>query len=290
MPELEASLNDISSLHGEITVYNGSFSSTQFAVIWDQIVERIDSSANPPITVIDDELSTTSKHPVENRVVSKSLEKLYALYPTTTFNGDGTNNIVTFEDGADGIPLENLIIEIGPVQSGSGDPSTDNIRSFTKITNLFICSQEYLDEQDQRQGRIAEYSLGSVDSLYAGRLDCNANKIYKYKIYPQYDGETLVGPWVSSMDVYAEGTTPTNGATVIDLGELDGYILFTYGGEILTKYCTEKGYNKYTISSPTAGSIKSFELLYHSDPKLYVDMALGLTAAQRQALIDLLDD
>lgn len=290
MPELTTSLNDISSLHGEITVYNGSFSSTQFAEIWDRIVERIDSAANPPITVIDDELSRTSKHPVENRVISKSLEKLYAVYPTTTFNGDSTNKTVIFEDGADGIPLKNLIIEIGPVQSGSGDPSTDNVRPFTKITNLFSASQEYLDEQDQSQMRIAAYSLGSVDNLYAGRLDCNANKIYKYRRYAQYNGETLIGPWVSSMDVYAEGATPTNGAMVIDLGEIDGYILFTYGREILTKYCTEKGQNKYTISSRTAGSIKSFELSYHSDPKLYTDLAVGLTSSQRQALIALLDD
>lgn len=30
-----------------------------------------------------------------------------------------------------------------------------------------------------------------------------------------YDGETINGPWISSMDVYAEGSTPTTGAQVV---------------------------------------------------------------------------
>ena len=33
-----------------------------------------------------------------------------------------------------------------------------------------------------------------------------------------YNGETLVGPWVSSMDAYTQGGTPTTGAQVVDMG------------------------------------------------------------------------
>ena len=35
--------------------------------------------------------------------------------------------VATFSDGED-LPLENLVVDIEPVQSGTGDPSPTNIR------------------------------------------------------------------------------------------------------------------------------------------------------------------
>ena len=45
-------------------------------------------------------------------------------FPTDTASGA----VASFSDGADGIPLKSLVIDINPVQSGSGDPSPDNVR------------------------------------------------------------------------------------------------------------------------------------------------------------------
>ena len=45
-------------------------------------------------------------------------------YPTDTAEGP----IASFADGADDIPLKSLVVDINPVQSGSGDPSPDNVR------------------------------------------------------------------------------------------------------------------------------------------------------------------
>ena len=42
-------------------------------------------------------------------------------------------------------------------------------------------------------------------------------KLRVYPHYPSYNGETLTGKWLSSMDNYVAGTTPTIGADVVDL-------------------------------------------------------------------------
>ena len=55
-------------------------------------------------------------------------------------------------------------------------------------------------------------------TVYGGTLDVTNGALTVHPYYASYNGETLVGPWVSSMDVYAPGTTPTIGAQVVDMG------------------------------------------------------------------------
>ena len=54
--------------------------------------------------------------------------------------------------------------------------------------------------------------------VYAGYVNANTRELYLRPWYTEYDGEELVGPWMSSMDEYTEEGTPTTGAFVIDLG------------------------------------------------------------------------
>ena len=44
-----------------------------------------------------------------------------------------------------------------------------------------------------------------------------SGKVKPYKEYDSYNGETLTGRWMSSIDKYVSGTTPTIGAQVVDL-------------------------------------------------------------------------
>lgn len=58
-------------------------------------------------------------------------------------------------------------------------------------------------------------------TVYGGTLtihDDGTGELKSRPYYASYNGETLVGPWLSSMDVYAEGTTPSTGAQVVDMG------------------------------------------------------------------------
>ena len=54
--------------------------------------------------------------------------------------------------------------------------------------------------------------------MYAGSIEAVSGALKARPHYASYNGETLVGPWMSSMDEYAAGTTPTTGAEVVDLG------------------------------------------------------------------------
>lgn len=61
--------------------------------------------------------------------------KLLDLYPTDTITNAAA---ATFPDGADGIPVKALTININPVQSGSGDPAPDNVRPISGWTGASI--------------------------------------------------------------------------------------------------------------------------------------------------------
>lgn len=55
-------------------------------------------------------------------------------------------------------------------------------------------------------------------TIYAGSADIVSGDTKAAPYYASYNGETLVGPWISSMDVYDPDGTPTTGAQVVDLG------------------------------------------------------------------------
>ena len=46
--------------------------------------------------------------------------------------------IASFEDGADGMPIKSLTVNIEPVQTGSGDPSPDNVRPISGWTGAKV--------------------------------------------------------------------------------------------------------------------------------------------------------
>ena len=58
----------------------------------------------------------------------------------------------------------------------------------------------------------------TAGTVYAGNIDIVSGALKARPQYALYNGETLVGPWLSSMDEYAVGVTPTTGAQVVDLG------------------------------------------------------------------------
>lgn len=85
-------------------------------------------------------------------------------------------------------------------------------------------------------GDAATYSMdwtSPAGTVYAGIADIVSGDIKAAPYYASYNGETLVGPWVSSMDVYDPEGTPTTGAQVVDLGgTMTGYHIT--GQDIIT--------------------------------------------------------
>lgn len=116
-------------------------------------------------------------------------------------NTSGFNNVVTTREG--------MIFE------GTGSKTYspyENICPITGLTGLSVYVGPTQDPDDA-----TEYPL-TFSEVFAGSVDPVNGEIKKHPEYSSYNGEPLVGPWMSSMDAYAAGTTPTNGAQVVDLG------------------------------------------------------------------------
>ena len=82
--------------------------------------------------------------------------------------------------------------------------------------------------------------------------------------YPSYSGEALTGPWLSSLDVYSEGTAPTIGAEVLDLGGAPA--LYPLTGPELTTFCGEN------VFWTNAGGVT---LTYRADMQRYAERLAG---------------
>ena len=63
-----------------------------------------------------------------------SAEEFYKAFTTDT----ATGSIAHFTDGADNIPMKDVLVHIEPVQAGSGDPSPDNVRPITGWTGAQV--------------------------------------------------------------------------------------------------------------------------------------------------------
>ena len=66
----------------------------------------------------------------------KAGDMIRAAFVTEQTSG----SIASFTDGADDVPLKDLVVNISPVQSGTGDPSPTNIRPITGFdaANVFV--------------------------------------------------------------------------------------------------------------------------------------------------------
>lgn len=80
---------------------------------------------------VDDALDETSVNPVQNQAIQNAL---WNMLPVDTASGA----IASFPDGADNVPVKSLVVQIEPIQEGSGDPSPDNVRPISGHTGVNI--------------------------------------------------------------------------------------------------------------------------------------------------------
>ena len=104
----------------------------------------------------------------------------------------------------------------GKVNSFATWTPYSNICPLNGSTGLSVYVSPTQDQQDATT--YAEDWSGTAGTVYAGSIEVVAGTLKARPRYASYNGETLVGPWVSSMEEYAVGVTPTTGAEVVDLG------------------------------------------------------------------------
>lgn len=106
--------------------------------------------------------------------------------------------------------------------------------------------------------------MSSIGPVYAGIVNINTGQVQTYPFYSSYNGETLTGPWLSSMDVYDSAISPTVGAQVIDMGgamtshSIDPVTISTYYGS--NNFLCDEGY---------------LQLTYKADIQKYIDWRLS---------------
>lgn len=85
-------------------------------------------------------------------ITIETAEENAKSFPTATASGA----VASFPDGADGIPLKDMIVQINPVQAGSGDPSPSNVRAISGWTaaNIYVCSFDLLTNAEWTRGYI----------------------------------------------------------------------------------------------------------------------------------------
>ena len=105
---------------------------------------------------------------------------------------------------------------IGKVDAFTAWSPYSNICPLNGLTGLSAYVSPTQDQQDA-----TTYSVdwtADAGTVYGGSYEAVSGALKSRPHYASYNGETLVGPWMSSMDEYAAGTTPTTGAEVVDLG------------------------------------------------------------------------
>ena len=79
------------------------------------------------------------------RSLNGSLDTLIPLMNTVPVD-TASGAVATFADGADDVPVKSLVVNIDPVQSGSGDPSPDNIRPISGWTGVNLtCNNDIIN-------------------------------------------------------------------------------------------------------------------------------------------------
>lgn len=124
--------------------------------------------------------------------------------------------IVSFEDGADGMPLKSLTVNVEPVQEGSGDPSPENVRPITGWTgaNLARTAKNLGNFADNKSitnsGFIADVDgrVATVDPVVI-----NPGKTYK-AVCNNASAKVILAVW--NGDTLVRRTANLNVGTVLD--------------------------------------------------------------------------
>ena len=136
-----------------------------------------------------------------------------------TLNSDTTVDVILPRIMA-GTVCTNLVFKPMICLASTPDPTTyAPYSNLCPITGWTGCEVVVSPTEDAQDGTTYPVSWQTeAGTVYGGTVDVVTGVLTAYPYYTSYNGETLVGPWVSSMDEYIEGRTPTTGAQVVDLG------------------------------------------------------------------------
>lgn len=131
-----------------------------------------------------------------------------------TSNVTSETSSVLLTGAAKNTALKQLIIDFEPYQRDT--PSTEEPATIfaTQFYDVFTSENEIIPDEEP-EGDLNAYAINLGRVVYGGRIDLKNKRVQvTWEYIESYNGETLPAEWLSTMDVYAEGTTPTTGAGV----------------------------------------------------------------------------
>ena len=167
--------------------------------------EYVSLSSSEVIQNINEAISDNAEQ-IETKA---DITDLLKAFPTDTASG----SVASFADGAN-VPVKSLIVNIDPVQSGSGDPSPDNVRPISGWSevnvqragkNLF----PYNDVESQTKNGVTftvEKSNGVITNIH---MQGTATTAFSFAFYISADDE----PWVlpkGDFKLYIGGDKPAS--------------------------------------------------------------------------------
>lgn len=105
----------------------------------------------------------------------------------------GPASIISFNDGVKNKPLKECVIGIEPVQSGTGDPSPDNVRPISGWTGANIYVSPTYDPADGRTYSVAFPT--EAGTVYGGTLDVTSGVLTVDRHGMVFDGTEV---WISA--------------------------------------------------------------------------------------------
>lgn len=132
------------------------------------------------------------------------------------FRPGGSTTQPSWTNVYSGHPVLQTVPDLGYVEivqrRASGEDSFENYRYQIEVGSTATAFEAYNSDI------LTIDWTNEAGTVYGGALDVGTGTLTVYPYLGAYNNESLIGPWVSSMDVYVQGTTPTLGAQVVDMG------------------------------------------------------------------------
>ena len=141
-----------------------------------------------------------------------------------------SGNPATFADGAKNVPVKSLVVDIVPVQSGSGDPAPDNVRPITGHTevNVVRTGKNLLNDSIKTQNGNSVLFAGATGTNDTTNYFTLPSGTYTYSVTLENGATTNM--YLKNVDTSANVATKYNGNSVtFTLTESANCIAWIYG-------------------------------------------------------------
>ena len=185
-----------------ISTTNNPVASTWSTGTTHNLVVRVISESDKPSEFSNSEPIAIAE-PVECEIEDTNLVEDSVPVNPEEYSG----NPITFDTGEQEKEVTSLHVDLLPVQEGSGTPSPQNIRPITGRTQTDVVDSNGTDTTTT--------TVTLPHTVYGADVDVTGGESKEtWQNIASYNGETISEPWLSSMDEYVSGATPTTGAQV----------------------------------------------------------------------------